>query len=197
MTELVERVKIQACESSIPGVRIDTLETEGGSVNGVIFRAESDAIINGITELVKSTFQENLGFYQELLSNCHDSKSAVEDIFKGAVREAKNRCGMTCKNVHMEIIKYAVAYTDIGIIEVSSRNIQTIINFIESIKKMDWNHFPTEFYGDIVIGKEFTTLAPNIYFKVFTKWYGIEAIHYVQFTLAGDQAFDIAFDNLF
>lgn len=83
-----ESVNIKNCESNIPGVRIDMLDTEGESMKGVMFRAESDAIINGITKLVKSIFEDGSGIYYETLEDTLDSDSAVQNVFDESVKKA-------------------------------------------------------------------------------------------------------------
>ena len=88
MLTINESVKIKNCESNIPGVRIDMIDTSSGSMRSVIFRSESDSIINGITKLVKSTFENESETYYEALKDTLDSDSSVSDIFNDAAIEA-------------------------------------------------------------------------------------------------------------
>lgn len=186
MTELVERVKIKNCESNIPGVRIDTLDTEGGSMRGVIFRAESDAIINGITKLVKSTFQDDLGFYEESLHNFYDSDSAVSDIFNYAAGEAEKRHEMACNRIYVQIMQDTKDDKHYGIIDVSSKDTRPIIDLKKAAKKWDWNHSPEESYN--FSEGRFIGLAPDIYYNIFTAWGYEDATHHIEFRLTGPRA---------
>ena len=191
MLTINESVKIENCKSNIPGVRIDMINTSAGSMRGVIFRSESDSIINGITKLVKSTFEDESETYYEALENTLDSDSAVSDIFNGAAVEAKKRHDMACNGIYVQITQDKKDDQHCEIIDISSKDTRTIINLIKAAKKWDWNYYPGESY-DIFMWESydismwgFNKIAPDIHYHIYTDWGHDDATHHIEFRLTG------------
>ena len=58
MTELVERVNIQACESRLCGVEVSKMTNDQGKVLGIVFKSEDSVIIDCILKILEDRHQD-------------------------------------------------------------------------------------------------------------------------------------------
>lgn len=57
MTELVERVNIQACESRLCGVEVSKMTNDQGKVLGIVFKSEDSVILDCILKILEDQHQ--------------------------------------------------------------------------------------------------------------------------------------------